>query len=74
MQWQRFCEINSDSGIKSFQRFTPQSQLKTRRHSESAYIRQVLETGLRAHRHAHRHTKVKTVYPPVSLGSLGRYN
>ena len=45
---------------------------ETRRRSESAYIRQV-KTGLSAHRHAHRHTKVKTVYPPVSLSSLGGY-
>jgi len=30
-----------------------------------------LKTGLSAH--THRHTKVKTVYPPVSLGSLGGY-
>ena len=27
-----------------------------------------------AHRQTHRHTKVKTVYPPVSLRSLGGYN
>ena len=27
-----------------------------------------------ARTHTHRHTKVKTVYPPVSLCSLGRYN
>jgi len=27
-----------------------------------------------AHRHPHRQTKVKTVYPPVSLRSLGGYN
>jgi len=26
------------------------------------------------HRHTPRHTKVKTVYPPVSLRSLGGYN
>jgi len=31
----------------------------------------LLKTGLSAHRHAHRHTKVQTVYPPVSLRSLG---
>jgi len=30
----------------------------------------LLKTGLSAH----RHTKVKTVYPPVSLRSLGGYN
>jgi len=32
--------------------------------------------SLSAHRqtHTHRHTKVKTVYPPVSLRSLGGYN
>jgi len=24
--------------------------------------------------HTHRHTEVKTVYPPVSLRSLGGYN
>jgi len=36
----------------------------------------LLKTGLSAHRHAHtdRQTKVKTVYPPVSLRSLGGYN
>jgi len=33
----------------------------------------LLKTGLRAQRHTHRHTKVKTVYPPVSLRSLGGY-
>ena len=27
-----------------------------------------------AHRHTHRHTETKTVYPPVSLRSLGGYN
>jgi len=27
-----------------------------------------------AHRHTHRQTKVKTVYPPVLLGLLGRYS
>jgi len=26
------------------------------------------------HRYIHRHTKVKTEYPPVSLRSLGGYN
>ena len=34
----------------------------------------LLKTRLSAHRHTHRHTKVKTVYPPVSLRSLGGYN
>ena len=33
-----------------------------------------LKTGLSAHRHTHRHTKVKTIYLPVSLRSLGGYN
>jgi len=35
-----------------------------------------LKTGLSAHRHTHtdRQTKVKTVYLPVSLRSLGGYN
>jgi len=32
----------------------------------------LLKTGLSAHRY--RQTKVKTVYPPVSLRLLGRYN
>ena len=27
-----------------------------------------------AHRQTHRHTETKTVYPPVSLRSLGGYN
>jgi len=31
----------------------------------------LLKTGLNARRHTHSHTKVKTVYPPVSLRSLG---
>jgi len=26
------------------------------------------------HTHTHRHTETKTVYPPVSLRSLGGYN
>jgi len=36
----------------------------------------VLKTGLKVHRNTHtdRQTKVKTVYPPVSLRSLGGYN
>jgi len=36
----------------------------------------LLKTGLSAHRHTQtvRHTKLKTVYPPVSLRSLGGYN
>jgi len=34
----------------------------------------LLKTGLSAHRHTDRQTKVKTVYPPVSLCSLGGYN
>jgi len=33
----------------------------------------LLKTGLSAHRHTHRDTKVKAVYPPVSLRSLGGY-
>ena len=43
-------------------------------------VLQVLKTGLNARTHAHtdrqtdRQTKVKTVYPPVSLRSLGGYN
>jgi len=32
------------------------------------------KTELSAHRHTRRHTKVKTVYLPVLLRSLGRYN
>jgi len=36
----------------------------------------LLKTGLSAHRHTHRdrQTKVRTVYPLVSLRSLGGYN
>ena len=40
----------------------------------------LLKTGLSAHRHTQTdrqtdgQTKVKTVYPPVSLRSLGAYN
>ena len=38
----------------------------------------LLKTGLSAHRHTHtqtdRQTKVKTVYPPISLRSLDGYN
>jgi len=36
----------------------------------------LLKTGLSAHRHTHGHrqTKVKTVYPPLSLRSLVGYN
>ena len=29
---------------------------------------------VRTDRHTHRHTETKTVYPPVSLRSLGGYN
>jgi len=34
----------------------------------------LLKTGLSAHTHTDTQTKVKTVYPPVSLRSLGGYN
>jgi len=34
----------------------------------------LLKTGLSAHRHTDRQTKVKTLYPPVSLRSLGGCN
>jgi len=34
----------------------------------------LLKTGMSTHGHTDTHTKVKTVYPPVSLHSLGRYN
>jgi len=34
----------------------------------------LLKIGLSAHRHTDRHSRVKTVYPPVSLRSLGGYN
>jgi len=36
----------------------------------------LLKTGLSVHEHTdtHTHTKVKKVYPPVSLRSLGGYN
>ena len=32
---------------------------------------QVLKTGVRTDTHTDRHKQVKTVYPPVSLRSLG---
>ena len=45
---------------------------ETRRRSESAYIHQMLKTGLSVHRQTDRQTdKSETVYPPVSLRSLG---
>jgi len=34
----------------------------------------LLKTGLSAHRHTDRRSRVRTVYPPVSLRSLGGYN
>jgi len=46
--------------------------LNTRRHSGSAYIRQVLKTGLITV--TDREIKVKTVYQPVWLRSHGGYN
>jgi len=34
----------------------------------------LLKTGVLIDTQTHRHTKVTTVYPPVSLRSLGGYN